>query len=89
MSEFEFNDPPAPKSAGKRSQYREFIAALLSRPGEWAVLPTDHVQEPRMLAYNINSARIIAFAPRGDFEAVSRAQPDGSIKVWVRYVGTT
>lgn len=62
-------------------------AALTTRPGDWALIAEfDSYYTGRNTASYINVGRL-GFGPKGHFQAVSRKQPSGTVKVYCRYVG--
>jgi hypothetical protein len=59
---------------------------LRARPGEWGVV-YDGSHAPHIMQ-RINAGTPHWFAPRGAFEATSRAQPSGTTAYYVRYIGS-
>ena len=78
MSDIEFvGSLPAPYG-GKAVITSEVLAALKSRPGEWACIARS--KKSTQFAY--------AFVQRQpDFETTSRRQPSGMFDVYMRFVG--
>lgn len=85
ITEFASNLPPE-KPRGK---YQLEAADLRARPGEWGkvgVWPKDKYTTARSTAINIQNGKLVAFRPKGTFEAATRKTRDG-IVIWARYVG--
>lgn len=77
----EFRDPP-----GRGSEKWQMIAdELRDNPGKWAYLGVCHQSN----ASNIRCGVLVAFRPRGDFDACIRTRGEGPSKVdvYARYVG--
>jgi hypothetical protein len=74
--ELRWEPPPPPK----QGFWWDVAAALRSRPGEWAAVPG----KGKSWTNHITQANIRAFAPKGSFDATSRAG-----QLWVRYIGPT
>lgn len=81
--------PRAPRAPrGFRAIHWVELATLLrQRPDEWLNIGRMHQQT----AGNIRSGQLVAFRPKGDFEAVARKgeETDGHrmANIFVRYVG--
>lgn len=87
-----FEEPPLHRGGNRNGgrenpKYRADAAALMSRPGEWAIV---HAGGRRSLAdglaYQIKSGKIAAYRPAGAFEAMARTV-DGEYRTYARYVG--
>lgn len=72
----------------RHPKWRWEALELRTRPGVWALLAqTDTRGKATSLASSIRIGKLVAFAPQGLFEAVSRTWPDGTHHVYARYVG--
>jgi hypothetical protein len=86
---FEGVPPEAVRTGGRKgsAEWQAVADVLRARPGEWA-----HIAEGTNggIAGSIKNGVLVAFRPRGDFEAVQRRDSDDSTRwdVWARYVGT-
>lgn len=84
-----WEDPPLPRAGkpGGRPWYAE-AEELRSRPGTWGVLlevPKGQRARTDSLASQVNRALLIAFRPRGAFEATARVNGE-TAKTYARYV---
>jgi hypothetical protein len=79
MSDITWSDPPTirwGKEAVDDSAYDEFYATLMNHPGRWAEWPANGEGPLK----HLNSKR-----QKQGFRMARRKQPDGTIKVWVRF----
>ncbi|MFF9268597.1 hypothetical protein [Streptomyces rochei] len=85
MSEFRFEEPPAPRY-GRPSSHTEAAAKLRENPGKWGMVTICSTS-----GSSSSSARAIrkgvtkTWQPAGDFEAVAR-KVDGEHRVYARYM---
>lgn len=82
--------PPPTRHGGghcERHNLSDAAPELVARPGEWALLllAESHGTAAAQAAH-IRAGRLVAFRPRGSFEATVR-DVDGEHRVYVRYVG--
>lgn len=84
-----FEEPPPRPSrpAPGKTKHERIATKLRRRPNEWARVAV-YSNGPTMssIAHGINTGKILAYAPAGDFEAVGRTLA-GKHGVWARYVG--
>lgn len=76
----EFKNPPtAGKSRGRGAETDLIIAALKSRPGEWALIKTD-----------VTASSATPWKKREGIEARSSSvgKPEGKADIYARWVGT-
>lgn len=84
-----WKDPPAPSigHAKPSAEHLNTAHQLRARSGEWAVVKSCLTAEQAAgLAGRIRKGEIVAFAPAGEFEAITRQSPGGR-EVYVRHVG--
>jgi hypothetical protein len=75
-----WEDPPATtRGTGK---WRELLAPLRERPGEWANLGVHTLTSARSIRLGHVSG-----AEAGEFEAVTRGQKDSKATIYARYIG--
>lgn len=87
MTNIRFEELPNPVHAKTKHDHAAIVAALRARPGEWAIVMTyEKVTTASVMAHSIKSARNVAYAPAGTFEAATR-KIDGEFRVYARYVG--
>lgn len=88
-------DPPRPgQRAGRPGIWGAESTFLKAHPNEWYVLKTvsrtasKNVKAGiRAFTTHIGKGTLTAFRPGGSFEAMSRIHEDGTIKLYVRFVG--
>lgn len=85
--ELVWEDPPPAAKRGETRGHDAIARLLEKRPGEWAIifLYETAAGASTMAAY-IRSARIVAYEPKGFFEAHARTV-EGEHRVYARYVG--
>jgi hypothetical protein len=85
MSDFRFEEPPAPHQKPRGSQM-EAAQKLREKPGEWGMI-TDcrNSGSSSSMARAIRKGTRKAWEPAGDFEAVAR-KVDGQYRVYARYM---
>lgn len=86
-----WEDPPQTKAKGgcgrPNSKYAPIADQLRDHPGRWALVrEADRQNAAASLAGVIREGRTVCFAPRGDFDACTRAV-DGRYRVYARYLG--
>lgn len=88
-----WEEPPPTNAKGGRgfgsasSQWAEVAKLLTANVGRWALLKEcTSVHSAGSLAGRVREGRVLCFAPRGDFEACTRAV-DGQYRVYARYLG--
>jgi hypothetical protein len=81
------------RTTGKQA-YTAEAAEARKNPGVWFVFREwgkDHTKKDdataRSISSNIKHGRFAAFVPAGVFDAVSRRLEDGSLKVYLMYLG--
>jgi hypothetical protein len=92
MSTVQWEEPPPAGSASAQGQRIsvEISRELQRRPGEWARWPRAYKGVgASQIAYRINNGISASWRPAGSYEAVTRKGQDGTISLWVRYVGDT
>ncbi len=71
---------------GRSRRYAAIADQLRQHPGRWAVVAEAASPGTSALASHIKMGALQAFAPGGDFDAVSR-KVNGLIAVYARYLG--
>ena len=76
--------PPMAKGRPPSARWAAIAAALMARPGEWAM-----VKEATFVnvAVHIRTGSYTAFVPAGAFEATCRNTKNGKGDIWARFVG--
>lgn len=73
------------------SQHRRgMVRKLQATPGEWwelKVYDAEHASNAYVYVHNCRRGKIKAFSPELGMEVKPRANEDGSVSVYVRYVG--
>ncbi len=86
MTTIEWTDGPGLRSSharGSTSKHEKFAAELRKNPGKWAVfMDCDGINAASVKAYKINKGVLVAFRPKGAYEAYSQ-----DVRVCARYVG--
>ncbi len=105
VGEFLWEDPPKPP-VGMPHEAHAFQAeaqAMRENPGQWMRVteyPKTRHETARMMATRISHAKLVAFRPRGSFQAVSRTVTTWNVtahgevatavvRVYARYTGNT
>jgi hypothetical protein len=83
MTEINWEEPPDHRTSS--TKHTAFADALRKRPGKWAYFV--HENSRYAMVTEIKAGRLAAYRPVGAFEATARTQPDGTQKIYVRYVG--
>lgn len=81
--------PPSARGGAGREPSRRFVAIadqLRANPGRWALIQETEQHGKSGLATHIRLGAIVAFAPCGDFDAVTRRVGDVT-RVYARYLG--
>lgn len=85
-----FVEAPPVATRGRGSDSTAWVAeaqTLKLNPEKWAILASFTVaKKAAALAATVNGGKVRAFAPKGEFQAVSRTV-DGNGIVYARYVG--
>ncbi|CAL9367911.1 hypothetical protein [Streptomyces sp. enrichment culture] len=85
MSDFRFEEPPAPKQRPRGDQTKA-AQALKERPGEWGMVTVcRNGGSSSSMARAIRKGASRTWQPAGDFEAVAR-KVDGEYRVYARYM---
>ena len=70
-----------------QADHKRIAVMLRTNPGQWARIDKAYsYRTAKNTVYRIIAARIVAYGPAGDFEAVRR-ELDGQHFVYVRYLG--
>lgn len=83
------NPPPSLRDGAGRKRsdrFSDVAAELRAHPGRWAVIEEAAERKQSALANHIRQGAILAFAPAGDFDAVSR-RVGGSNRVYACFLG--
>ena len=83
MTGMKWQEPPATKGGRGSNRWREILAKLQERPGQWAL-----VLEGGSSA-NVSHIKsgVYGGGIPGAFEATGRKRPDGRYDIYARYVG--
>lgn len=89
MSAVTWQEPPADdgRAKGREPKYLDIAAALRERPGDWALIAEETWAT---MANQIRSGGLVAFRPRGAFEARPVAidgKPASRAQIFARFVG--
>lgn len=91
MAEVKWTEGPPPPAAGRPGglDYEDLAAQLREQPGDWAAVDADALtrRQLQQVATRINRGDIIAFQPKGAFEALTRSLADDRATLFVRFVG--
>ena len=69
-----------------RKDWAAIAAELVAQPKRWAVVETGMRSLLTGLSQQINTGHLMAFRPRGHFEACTRSANDEMV-VYARYIG--
>lgn len=73
-----------PNDRRRSTDYGEIVKKLKQHPNRWALIREGGNAS---MTTHIKTGRYKDFAPPGSFEATSRRDPEGTVKIWARYIG--
>jgi hypothetical protein len=83
----EWKDPPSSCQRRTGGDWGKVAADLRANPGQWAIVLTDTRERCNTRRQTIVQGRMTVFQPAGSFQSVTRANDDGTVSTYARYVG--
>lgn len=77
-----WQDPPGDRR--RSTNYTDIAKNLKEHPNRWALIIEG---TNASVTTHINKGRYKDFTPAGAYEATSRRDDNGDVKIWARYVG--
>lgn len=80
--------PPAKRGKEGQTKHKKIANQLMKNPNQWGIISQGQsLTTSAGLVNHINGGKIVAYEPKGAFEAASRKDNQGVITVYARYCG--